>query len=151
MMNGEAQVGKPFTSPNCADYLRKWNRTTSNFCCTWPKKSQETNPEPPTRFLGGRFMCENATNRPSQPNDPLFADIGDQGRSKNPLGTPGYELDIGTIAEGLSCLDSGWTPRRVSNEETIRQRHTIRYSCSRFRPICSRANFQSKNLHRATK
>jgi transcriptional regulator with XRE-family HTH domain len=33
---------KPITSPNCAGYLRKWNLTTKSCCCTWPKKSGNT-------------------------------------------------------------------------------------------------------------
>src|SRR6266436_3365098 len=44
MTNSEAQSGKPITSPNCAGYLRKWNLTTKNCCCTWLKKSPEASP-----------------------------------------------------------------------------------------------------------
>src|SRR5216683_4818144 len=51
MMNGEAQAAQPLTSPNCASYLRKWNRTTKNCCCTWPKKSQEPSPSRPANFI----------------------------------------------------------------------------------------------------
>ncbi len=34
--------------PNCAGYLRKWNLTTKNCSCTWPKKSGETRTVPLT-------------------------------------------------------------------------------------------------------
>jgi len=46
LTNSEAQSGKPITSPNWAGYLRKWNLTTKNCCCTWLKKSPEASPEP---------------------------------------------------------------------------------------------------------
>ena len=48
-MNGEARAKHPITSQSCAGSLRKWDLTTKTSCCTWPKKSQDANPE--IRFL----------------------------------------------------------------------------------------------------
>src|SRR6266852_4045259 len=44
MMTGEAEAKKSIIFPSCAGYLRKWNLTTKNCCCTWLKKSQEASP-----------------------------------------------------------------------------------------------------------
>src|SRR6267154_1055072 len=51
MTNSEAKAGKPNFSPNCEDFSRKWNLTTTNCCCTWLKKSRGTSPEPPIDSL----------------------------------------------------------------------------------------------------
>src|SRR6266851_5347459 len=57
MMTGEAEATKLIIFPSCAGYLRKWNLTTKNCCCTWPKKLQGTSHEQPTdSTTSGRFV-----------------------------------------------------------------------------------------------
>jgi transcriptional regulator with XRE-family HTH domain len=42
--SGGAKAKKPIIFPSCAGSLRKWNLTTKNCYCTWPRKWQETSP-----------------------------------------------------------------------------------------------------------